>query len=154
MFFKLDCKESTFGFLYYGSQLGTLFLIPSYEQNNFNLWQVVHGSLRAILLRKNWADFQNVTTWHIFPRVSKNFFYQHDQPKFQSLEKKLNIEFKKFSVFELVSELEKSLLLFDDSCEEIFNDKKFSKLATAGRHRNISVIYVNTNCFNRANGIE
>ena len=46
----------------------------------------------------------------------KNFyFYQHDQPKFQSLEKKLNIEFKQFSGFELVSEIENCLLVFDNS---------------------------------------
>ena len=78
------------------------------------------------------------------------YFYQHYQPKFQSLEKKLNIHFKKFSNFELISELENCLLVFDDSCEEIFNDKEFSKLATAGRHRNISVIYVKHNLFQQS----
>ena len=40
--------------------------------------------------------------------------------------------------------------MFDDSCEEIFNDKEFSKLATAGRHRNISVIYVKHNLFQQS----
>ena len=34
------------------------------------------------------------------------------------------------------------LLVFDDSCEEIFNNKESSKLATAGRHKNIKVIHV------------
>ena len=63
------------------------------------------------------------------------YFYQHDQPKFQSLEKKLNKHFKKISNFELISELENYLLVFDGSCEEIFNDKEFSKLATAGRQK-------------------
>ena len=63
---------------------------------------------------------------------------------------KLNIEFKQFSGFELVSELENCLLVFDDSCEENFNDKEFSKLATAGRHRNISVIYVKHNLFQQS----
>ena len=85
------------------------------------------------------------------PEFQKIFyFYQHDQPKFQSLEKKLNIEFKQFSGFELVSELENCLLVFDDSCEEIFNDKEFSKLATAGRHRNIIVIYVKHSLFQQS----
>ena len=64
---------------------------------------------------------------------------------------KLNIEFKQFSGFELVSEIENNLLVFDDSFEEIFNDKEFSKLATnAGRHRNISVIYVKHNLFQQS----
>ena len=39
------------------------------------------------------------------------------------------------------------MLVFDDSCEEIFNDKEFSKLATAGRHKKVSVIYVKHNLF-------
>ena len=42
------------------------------------------------------------------------------------------------------------MLVFDDSCEEIFNDKEFSKLATAGRHRIISVIYVKHNLFQQS----
>ena len=40
--------------------------------------------------------------------------------------------------------------MFDDSCEEIFYDKEFSKLATTGRHRNISVIYVKHNFFQQS----
>ena len=78
------------------------------------------------------------------------YFYQHEQPKFESLERKLNIQFKKFTSFEVVSELEDCLLVFDDSSEEIFNDKEFSKLATAGRHKNISVIYVKHNLFQQS----
>ena len=76
------------------------------------------------------------------------YFYQHEQPKFKSLEAKLNIQFTKFSSFEL----ENCLLVFDDSCEEIFNDKEFSALATAGRHKNISVIYVKHNFFQQSKG--
>ena len=63
------------------------------------------------------------------------YFYQHDQPKLQFIEKKINIQFIKFSCFEQISELDDSLLVFDDSCEVIFNDKEFSKLATTGRHK-------------------
>ena len=77
-------------------------------------------------------------------------FFQHEQPKFKSLETKLNIQFTKFSGFDLISELENCLLVFDNSCEEIFNDKEFSKLATAGRHINISVIYVKHNLFQQS----
>ena len=78
------------------------------------------------------------------------YFYQHEQPKFESLEAKLNIQFTKFSSFDLISELKNCLLVFEDSCEEIFNDKKFSKLAAAGRHKNISVIYVKHNLFQQS----
>ena len=75
--------------------------------------------------------------------------YQHEQPKFKSIETKLNIQFTKFSSFDLISELENCLLVFDDSCEEMFNDKEFSKLARAGRHKN-SVIYVKHNLFKQS----
>ena len=57
----------------------------------------------------------------------------------------MNIFFTKFSGFEFISQLENCLLVFDDSCEEFFNDKEFSKFATAARQRNISVIYVKQN---------
>ena len=36
------------------------------------------------------------------------YFYQHEQPKFESLERKLNIQFNKFTSFEIISELEES----------------------------------------------
>ena len=81
---------------------------------------------------------------------SNYYFYQHEQPKFSSIERNLNIFFTKFSGFDFISQLENCLLVFDDSCEEIFNDKEFSKLATAGRHRNISVIYVKHNLFQQS----
>ena len=103
------------------------------------------------MLWKNRAYFQNVTRKHFFSKVPLDFFfYQHEQPKFKSLEAKLNIQFTKFSGFDLISELENCLLVFDDSSEEIFNDKEFSKLATAGRHKNISVIYVKHNLFQQS----
>ena len=41
-------------------------------------------------------------------------------------------------------------LVFDDTCEEIFNEKDFVKLATAGRHKNVYVIYVKHNLFQQS----
>ena len=55
-----------------------------------------------------------------------------------------------FSSFEQISELDDCLLVFDDSCEEIFNDKLFSKLETSGRHKKISVNYVKHNLFKQS----
>ena len=78
------------------------------------------------------------------------YFYQHKQPKFSCIVRNLNIFFTKFSGFDFISQLENCLLVFDDSCEEIYNDKEFPKLATAGRHRNISVIYVKHNLFQQS----
>ena len=78
------------------------------------------------------------------------YFYQHEQPKFSSIERNLNIFFRKFSAFDFISQLENCLVVFDDSCEDIFNDKEFSKLATAGRHRNIGVTHIKHNLFQQS----
>ena len=78
------------------------------------------------------------------------YFYQPDQPKFQFVERKINIQFIKFYSFEQMSELDDCLLVFDNSCEEIVNHKEFSKLATAGRHKKISVIHVKHNLFQQS----
>ena len=55
----------------------------------------------------------------------------------------MKIQFKKFTSFEVVFKVRDSLLAFDNLREQIFNDKKLSKLETAGRHENLSVIDVN-----------
>ena len=42
------------------------------------------------------------------------------------------------------------LHLFDDYCEEICNSKAFVDLATAGRHRGLSTIYIKQNLFHQS----
>ena len=42
------------------------------------------------------------------------------------------------------------MLSFDDSCEEICNSKAFVDIATAGRHRGLSTIYVKHNLFHQS----
>ena len=42
------------------------------------------------------------------------------------------------------------MIVFDDTCEEIFNEKDFGKLTTAGRHKNVHVIYVKHNLFQQS----
>ena len=59
-----------------------------------------------------------------------------------------------FSDFEHISEIKKNhLLVFDDLRKDDFNDREFSKLATAGQHRKNSVIYVKNNLFQHTNWI-
>ena len=56
--------------------------------------------------------------------------------------------------FEFVDSLKnngtKYLLFFDDSCEEICNSKAFVDIATAGRHRSLSTIYIKHNLFHQS----
>ena len=80
------------------------------------------------------------------------FFYQHSQPLYDVMPKEIeNLEFVQGVNFEFIDSLKtngrKYLLVFDDSCEEICNSKAFVDIATAGRHRGLSKIYLKHNPF-------
>ena len=59
------------------------------------------------------------------------------------------IEFLKYSGFDITKNLSHCLLIYDDSCQEIFNDKEFVKIATSGRHEKLH-IYVKHNLFHQS----
>ena len=65
-----------------------------------------------------------------------------------------NLEFVRGVNFEFIDALKnngtKYLLIFDDSCEEICNSKAFVDIATAGRHRGLSTIYIKHNLFHQS----
>ena len=65
--------------------------------------------------------------------------------------KKLNIEFVPCLDFSMIKNLEDCLLVFDDSCEEIYQEKEFVKLAVAGRHKS-SLHFRETIYFIRVSG--
>ena len=44
----------------------------------------------------------------------------------------------------------KYLLFLDDSCEEIYYSKAFFDIATDGRHRSLSTIYIEHNLFHQS----
>ena len=66
-----------------------------------------------------------------------------------------NIEFVRGVNFEFIDSLKnnrtKYLLIFDDSCEVNCNSKAFVDIATAGRHRGLSTIYIKHNSFHQSN---
>ena len=83
------------------------------------------------------------------------FFYQHSQPLYNVMQKKTeNLEFVQGVNFEIIDSLKnngtKFLLIFDDSCEKICNSKAFVDIATAGRHRGLSTIYIKHNLFHQS----
>ena len=83
------------------------------------------------------------------------FFYQHSQPLYDAMQKEIeNLEFVQGINFEFIDSLKnngtKYLLIFDDSCEEICNSKAFVDIATAGRHRGLSTIYIKHNLFHQS----
>ena len=65
-----------------------------------------------------------------------------------------NLEFVRGVNFEFIASLKNNgttyLLIFDDSCEEICKSKAFVYIATAGRHRGLSTIYIKHNFFHQS----
>ena len=65
-----------------------------------------------------------------------------------------NLEFVQGVHFEFIYSLRnngtKYLLIFDDSCAEICNSKELVDIATAGRHRGFSTIYIKHNLFRQS----
>ena len=65
-----------------------------------------------------------------------------------------NVEFVRGVNFELIESLKnnctKYLFIFDDSCEEICISTAFFNIATAGRSRGLSAIYIKHNLFHQS----
>ena len=74
-----------------------------------------------------------------YPKINNIIFlYREMQLIYIKMQKTLGVTFKKYASLEFLNSLANCLLIIDDSCEEIYNDKKFVKLATARRHKNIN----------------
>ena len=63
------------------------------------------------------------------------------------MEKRLGVAFKKYANLEFLNSPANCLLIIDNLCKEVYYDKEFVKLATAGRHKNINVIYRKHNLY-------
>ena len=90
------------------------------------------------------------------PKFDKiDFFYQHSKPLYDVKQKEIeNLEFVRWVNFEFIDSLKnngtKYSIIFDDSCEKTSNPKAFVDLATAGRHRCLSAIYIKHNLFHQS----
>ena len=79
------------------------------------------------------------------------YFYKEYQPLFKEMQDKIeDIEFLPCLEFEMIKNLENCLLVFDDSCEEIYQEKDFVKLAVSGRHKKVNCIFVKHNLFHQS----
>ena len=86
-----------------------------------------------------------------YPKFNQiTFLYREMQQVYVKMEQKLEVIFKKYANLEFLNNLENCLLIIDDSCEEIYKDKEFVKLATAGRHKKINVIYIKHNLYQQS----
>ena len=50
----------------------------------------------------------------------------------------------------MIKKLEDCLLVFDDSCGEVYQEKEFVKLAVAGRRKKVDCIFVKHNLFHQS----
>ena len=95
--------------------------------------------------------FSMLTSKTFYPRFGKIYYFYRDfQLEFKEVEKKMNIEFINCLDFEMIKTLQDCLLIFDDSCEEIYQEKDFVKVAVSGRHRGIHCIFVKHNLFHQS----
>ena len=143
-----------FGLEVCAARQDTFYPHQGYEQVNFYKKSSVYFTGWSF---RNWkiaAYLQLVENWNISNKVSikSYFFYQHSQPLYDVTQKEIeNLEFVRGVSFEFIDSLKnngtKYLLIFDDSCEEICKSKAFVDIATAGRHRGLSTIYIKHNFF-------
>ena len=119
-------------------------------KNRVFIWLVGSSETGKSQLVCNWLK---IGTFQ--PKNGKIYFlYQHSQPLYDVMQKEIeNLELVQGKNFEFIDSLKnngiKYLLIFDDSCEEICNSKAFVDLATAGRHRGLSTIYIKHNLFHQ-----
>ncbi len=88
-----------------------------------------------------------------WPNIKKvYFFYQEYQPLYDTMQHDLPLDIQFVSVidFDMIEQIENALLIFDDSCEDIYNEKRFLKLAVSGRHKKVGIIYVKHNLFHQS----
>ena len=77
------------------------------------------------------------------------FLYGEKEQIYIKIEKTLGVAFKEYNNLEFLNSLANCVLIIDDSCKGVYNDKEFVKLATAGCHKNINVICIKHNLYTK-----
>ena len=121
-----------------------------YKKSNlyFIGWSFRNWKIAIYLqLAKYWNN--STKAWQIY------FFYQHSKPLHDVMQKGIeSLEFVRGVNFEFIDSLKNNgtrcLLIFNDSCETIWNSKAFVDIANAGRHRCLSKIYIKHNLFHQS----
>ena len=99
-------------------------------------------------------NWQKIGTFQ--PNFHKNsLFYQHSQPLYDFMQKEIEyLEFVRGLNIEFFDSLKnngtKYFLFFNDSCEYICKSKAFVEIATAGRSRGLSTIYIKHNVYHHS----
>ena len=133
----------------------TFYTHQDYEQVNFYKKRVFVSFVGPSEIGNSQLLYNWLKVGTFQPKLDKiYFFYQHSQLLYDVMEKEIEIlEFVRGVNFEFIHSLKnngtKYLLIFDDSCEEIWISKAFVDIVTAGRHRDQSTIYIKHNLFHQ-----
>ena len=85
---------------------------------------------------KTYLVFQTLSEKTFYVKFSNIIFsYREMQQIYIKMKKTLDFTFKNYASLEFLNSLANRLLILDDLCNKIYNDKKFIKLAIAGRHK-------------------
>ena len=151
------CDESTVRVGILCSAAGYIWLHQIYEQVNFYKKPQFSLSLVGPSDSGNTYLIQQCSKFGTFQTKFEKiyFFHQHLQPLYDVMRKEIdNLEFVQGVHFAFINSLKKNgtkyLLFFDDSCAEICNSKEFVDIATAGKHRGFSTIYIKHNLFHQS----
>ena len=127
-----------------------------YEQINCNKKSSIYFIGWSFRNWKTAAYLQLAKNWNNSTKLWQNIlFNQHSQPLYDVMQKEIgNTEFVRGVHFEFIDLLKKNctrcLLIFDNSCEDICNSKAFVDIATAGRYKGVSTIYIKNNLFHQS----
>ena len=148
-FFIFVLKSWHFDFHCFHAQLATHFLIESYEQANFNKQRTIRDCLRSVRLGKTIFLFQIllITTFYL-KSDSIYYFYEDEQTKLSNIERNVNL-FSQSSLDLISTHGWKTFCSFDNTCDAIFNERKLLRVATSGRNRSVSVLYVKYNLYHQ-----
>ena len=156
LIFQKCVTNSRFGLEISVVQQDTFYPRQDYEQFNFYKNRVFVSLVGPSEPGKS-SPFHNWLKIGTFqPNFDKiYFFYQHSQPLYDVMRKEIeNLEFVLGVNFDFIDSLKnngtKYMLIFDESFEEICDSKAFVDIATTGRHRGLSTIYIKHNLFHQS----
>ena len=129
---------------------------PRQDYEHVNFYKKNESLFHWLVLQKleNICNCLKIGTFQ--PKFDKNYFsYQLSQPLYDVMQKEIeSLEFVRGVNFEFIDSLKnigtKYLLILDDSFEEICNSTAFVDIATTGRHRGLSTIYIKHNLFHQS----
>ena len=141
---NLDCIVVKLSWLYFTKFKTMNEVIPTYDR----IFMSIVGPSGCDKTELIFHMLQGNSFYSRFEKIY--YFYKEFQPLFIEMQGSIaGIEFIKYSGLEMTKNLSNCLLIFDDSCEEIFNEKEFVEIATSGRHRKLHVISVKHNLFHQ-----